>query len=606
MEDELTMKKIIALLLTLIMAFSAVIAVSASETGDETATPVKPIIRGIQASEDGTAVRFLATLQSEAGDAVGFNVKVNYIDNTGKLQTENYSKIDGDDNMESRTVYTTVKAAGSEVTLETLAEGDENACGIFAAVISEIPTGTDVTFEVTAYVKSGTEYVYSSTTTEKFSNGEMRQYTEVYNEDFDIGTKALKGGTYTPSISKDALTMTPQGWGNAFWQIVPGAALNNKLDKYMVEMDVTLNKIGVFGIFMNSDSADPYADNGTVFVVFRLGTKASNYTNNNTATPIDGTKDLYFSAGGVTTSPQQKKNVLAKDIATGATSVSFKLTIAVDSTDSNGCKVYLYVDGTYIDSYELSNDYDSVANGYISAWAQQVDGTIDNLKVSSFTDVSTTVAPSATDTVHTNNYNLSDYGIAKTPEYNHPSLSIGGGELTSTGGGWKSHSTVIAKGATFSDCYAVSMQLDLTTVSGGNTLFVFNNDGNATTAAAFHKYAVAVKFDWSNSTGVGFFVRKYNSSGGQESTNIVDVDILKSAGWDIDYTNFKFTIIIDSTPDNGCLFTILINDVYAASFALDNNYDVKANSAIEFWTEKTNLDVGISNITVGHYEKVGK
>jgi hypothetical protein len=103
--------------------------------------------------------------------------------------------------------------------------------------------------------------------------------------------------------------------------------------------------------------------------------------------------------------------------------------------------------------------------------------------------------------------------------------------------------------------------------------------------------------------GYGFFVRKYDDVGGQISTNIVDADALTSTFPGLNYQNFKLTVIVDSTHDEGCLVTVLTNDQYMTSFALDGNYDVKANNAIELWTQGT-TNIGFSNIAVKNYLQV--
>ena len=175
------------------------------------------------------------------------------------------------------------------------------------------------------------------------------------------------------------------------------------------------------------------------------------------------------------------------------------------------------------------------------------------------------------------------------------------GKLVSTGGAWKSHSCTIANGATYSEHYAVDFQMDLTTA--GVSLLLFNNAGNATTAAAFHKYAFAIRFEWSNNTGFGFFVRKYDEKGAQISTNVVDADALISDFAGLDYRNFKLTVEVDSTPADGCLVKIFANGQEMTSFMLDNNYDLKADQAIEFWTQGT-CCVGIDSIVVKNFKKV--
>lgn len=135
-----------------------------------------------------------------------------------------------------------------------------------------------------------------------------------------------------------------------------------------------------------------------------------------------------------------------------------------------------------------------------------------------------------------------------------------------------------------------------------NLLLLLNNAGNATTAAAFHKYSIAFAFSWVNESGLDFYVRKYDSAGKQGGTNLVSCSAWgENCPKEWDHENFKFTVIVDSTPDDGCLVTVFVNDQYMTSFALDNNYDVKKDSTIEWWTEKAG-NVSMDNITVKNYK----
>ena len=597
------MKKIIAMLLALLMISTAVITVSANTT-----TPDAPVVRGVQTKVDGAvSVRFLSTVHSTDGDAVGYVIKATFLDGNTEVQSFTYSKAEGDDAMESSTIYASVMQNNTPISAVELAEGDESAKGIFAAVISGIPATEDVLFEVVSYVRVGDTYNYSKPTYEKLSNGEMRQLTSGYEEDFSNDIVPLKGGSVAPTISGGKLNIEPQGWGNAFSQLVGRDALTVKPDKVMVEMDIELTTVGVLAFYIGAQKDDPYSSNGAILVTFRLSTNnGANFTNNDTATAVNGsTNALYMAAGCVKVSDGKTNTGLAKekvlDLDANATKATFKLTVAVDNSGS-GANVYIYIDDVQKATYSLSgDDYDVKANSYMAMWAQKVTATIDNLKVSSFTETPSTTAPVAATSFYSNSFEYSDYGIKKTPGYNYSSLKINGAKLISNGGAWKSHSCTIANGATYSDCYVFEAQMDLTTI--GTTSLVFNNSGDSTTAAGFHANSFTVRFEWSNDTGYGFFVRKYDDAGNQISTNIVDADALTSTFPGLNYQNFKLTVIVDSTHDEGCLVTVLTNDQYMTSFALDGNYDVKADNAIELWTQGT-TNIGFSNIAVKNYLQV--
>ena len=86
------MKKIIAMLLALLMISTAVITVSANTT-----TPDAPVVRGVQTKVDGAvSVRFLSTVHSTDGDAVGYVIKATFLDGNTEVQSFTYSKAEGD------------------------------------------------------------------------------------------------------------------------------------------------------------------------------------------------------------------------------------------------------------------------------------------------------------------------------------------------------------------------------------------------------------------------------------------------------------------------------------------------------------------------------
>ena len=134
------MKKIIAILLALLMVATVVVSASADTTDEGTATPTAPVFRGAQMSNDQASVRFLSTVHSDMGDAVGYVIKAIFVDGTTNVQNIEYSKAAGDAYMENDTVYSSVQAAGQTVSLAEISRGDETAICIAAAVISGIPT----------------------------------------------------------------------------------------------------------------------------------------------------------------------------------------------------------------------------------------------------------------------------------------------------------------------------------------------------------------------------------------------------------------------------------------------------------------------------------
>ena len=433
------------------------------------------------------------------------------------------------------------------------------------------------------------------------------QFTDCYEESFVSHIKPLAGGTVTPEFANGTLNVNTPSWGNSRYQLVGRDVFATAPEKTMLEMKVDFKKIGTFALILNAQADDPNGSRGAIVVSLRLGTAVNAYTSANESTPIDGTKNLYVSAGVFKIGDGGQNLGLANELAvavpSGATNVSIqRLTVVVENLEV-GCRVYVYIDGQHVADYTLNdNGYRIAANSYIALWAQKSECSIDDLKVCTVEGAVTADAvPTAGTVLHENQFELSQFGVGKTPEYNQPALKVDDkGKLFSTGGAWKSHSCTVANGATYSDHYVADFQMDLTTA--GVSLLLFNNAGSATTAADFHKYAFAIRFEWSNNTGFGFFVRKYDEKGAQISTNLVEADALISDFEGLDYRNFKLTVEVDSTPADGCKITVYANDQLMTSFTLDNNYDVKADNAIEFWTQGT-CSIGIDSISVKNFKK---
>ncbi|MBR7097878.1 MAG: hypothetical protein IKC59_00555, partial [Clostridia bacterium] len=343
------MKKIIALLLALLMVATAVVAASAEATEESATTLTAPKFYGAQTNTDGTAVRFLSTVHSDTdeveGDAVGYVIKAIFVDGSTKVQNIEYSAAKGDDTMETKTIYTAVNAAGAVVTLSEIANGDETAKGILAAVIEGIPATEDVMFEITTYVKVGEEdYTYSTPTYQKLSDGKLRTLTDGYEEDFE-DVIPLAGSTVTPDISGGTWNLNAPSWGNSRYEIVSRDVFATAPETTMVEMKIDFTHVGTFTVMLNAQADNPNTSRGDILVSLRLGSAAGSYTDADTNTKIDGTKDLYVAAGAIKLSDgKQNLSLLQKEgleISQGATSASVdKLTIVVKNK-TTGCTVYV-------------------------------------------------------------------------------------------------------------------------------------------------------------------------------------------------------------------------------------------------------------------------
>ncbi len=226
--------------------------------------------------------------------------------------------------------------------------------------------------------------------------------TPIYTQNFDNVTTAaeagivnLYGGTMAPTIVNGKLSIPSTAWGDStpdpFVQLVGRDVFAGAPGKYMIEMDVEASKLGVFGLILNgkTDSAhdNKYGRENAILVTLRLGKGVDQLTHGTLAEKA-AEYDLWLRSGHFDASKAQKtyndNDKFICEIAEGATSVSVKLTVVINSTLADGCQVEIYANGVYIYGYTLDNNYDVTANSYISLWVQDAIVTIDNVVVSTF------------------------------------------------------------------------------------------------------------------------------------------------------------------------------------------------------------------------------
>ena len=620
------MKKIIALLLALLMVATAVVAASAEATEESATTLTAPKFYGAQTNTDGTAVRFLSTVHSDTdeveGDAVGYVIKAIFVDGSTQVQNIEYSAAKGESNMETKTIYSAVNAAGAVVTLSEIANGDETAKGILAAVIEGIPATEDVMFEITTYVRVGTDYTYSTPAYQKLSNGKLRTLTDGYEEDFE-DVIPLAGSTVTPDISGGTWNLNAPSWGNSRYEIVSRDVFATAPETTMVEMKIDFTYVGTFTVMLNAQADDPNTSKGAILVSLRLGSAAGSYTDADTNTKIDGTRDLYVAAGAIKVSDGKQNLSLLQnkglEISQGATSASVnKLTIVVKNK-TTGCTVYVYIGETCIGSYNLDdNRYRIAANSYVAVWAQKSTCSVDDLKVSTVNgDVTTTAVPTAGNTLYENDFelNVENYGVKAAPEYKTPSLSIQKNKLVSPGGTWKNHAYIVSNGAEFSDCYAIEMQLDIENLGEKDPSILISKAGSASKISDFVTNSIMLQIQDAGQNNFIFRFKRYcNGQYGQDGSTC---DANHTAAnnnhnytanklTNVTHTNFKLTIVVDSTPDNGCLVMAFVDGRYVDSIAVSNAYDVAtpADCAVMFWTEIASggsMDIRLDSIAVKNY-----
>lgn len=198
------MKKLIALLLTVVTVMSIMLPVVATETND-TVAPEAPVVRSVQLQEvkDGndqiTAynIRFLSTVSSLSGSKLGYEVSAQF-EGTNGITRQVYSAANGDTNMEGSTVYSKIYVydGGEKTSVDAaqlaalkLREGEDasTAKGIFAVAITGVPTNVDVIFTVKSYVIHNGEKIESTVVATKYADGDCVNITEdvKYQENFN-------------------------------------------------------------------------------------------------------------------------------------------------------------------------------------------------------------------------------------------------------------------------------------------------------------------------------------------------------------------------------------------------------------------------------------
>ena len=646
------MKKLIALLLALLMVASTVVAVSAEGT-EGTTPPTAPIIRGVQTSTtpaaDGTySIRFLATVHSLEGTEVGFEVVANYAttkDETTTTGSAVYSKEQGDVNMASKKLYKSVIAAGSTVTLEELAQGDNTAIGICAAVIEGVPADADVVFEVNTYVEYEDEKIRSAVATTKYIDGEIQDFTGgsvSYSQNFNTtssaaaavnaGVKNLYSGKMNPTISNGMLRIPNVEWDDAFVTLVGNdyfASNAEDLDTYVIEMDLDITRIGNINFVFNgsvNDTAETNIDNykqrtGATMVQFRMDSNLKDSMANLTGKRFYAT--LAYFSNNTQSGPSSWGTPLytVPTFGNNPKSAVFKLGIVVDNTPTGGCDIHLFVNGNYIKTQQytetaaLGSDvdgefFDVTANSYVALWAQNSELSIDNLKVGSvsltksegaITGYTETTAATAYSQTFDNDPVVSagvtrPYANDKCPA-GLPITINDAGQLQFEKHSWHTnpdyYAHIISSGnVKAANIYKLEADINITSLSGFG--FMINNDvdeanGNDKTYlenmlyVSFRKLSATDPNSPSTTgkNGLHFRIAYYNDAGGQAGYKDILIDEQATT------LNAKFTMIVDSTDSAGCRLYLYLDGELIGSEVFDDTYDVKTASSIGIWAQDT-------------------
>ncbi len=217
--------------------------------------------------------------------------------------------------------------------------------------------------------------------------------TIVYRQNFvtpstapEAGVTTRHSNTLKPTVEDGKLYIPKTAWGSGpFASLIDSSAFSSKPGIYIVEMDVELkNDLQVFGFMLNQDFADANRANeskNNVFVALRRGTTNAQGAINISNGAMSDDYDVYFRTilydenGGQIGSTTMDR--YATDITNGV--ASFKLTMVVDSTRYDGCRVNLFVDGEYVCGVSCGEAWRVTENSRVLLWAENSEATIDNL-----------------------------------------------------------------------------------------------------------------------------------------------------------------------------------------------------------------------------------
>lgn len=637
------MKKLIALLLALLMVSSAVIAVSAEETGEAVPTAptifaqTEPVIdkgEDEESAEDDTIVaynvRFLAAVHETTGDAIGFEVVAKY---SGKEDA--YSKAEGDTAMEGTTIYKKVMVEGES---KPVTNYDADAIGMFAAGINGVPTNLDIVFEIKAYITYGeSEKVETGVVTAQYANGKILSMTgaDVYTQDFNAATSNTAlltaagitqpyGKAMVPTLAGDKLNIPKTGWGSKDCMIglVGNSVFSGETDEYdyMFEMDVNFTELSVFTLIFNGDADTVYNAKNSLLVSLRLMSGCDSTSKGTISSQSkNDAYNLWLRHGGYNSTNGTVKtfgtdtanqnngyeDVLAYNITDGAASAAVKLTVVVNNTYTDGCQVEVYIDGVSKYSFVAPEAYDVSSASNILLWAQDTAMSIDNIKVNKITDsitsgtIPTDVTPMYEQGFDATNYENSLEGVGVGHSYVNSTCPTCGLPLTINDAkqlqisshAW--HNTpdyfanvVPATGVNGADLYKFEAYVSITSAS--NFGFTLNNKHNAQKTDAYQYLSnfLFVKFIKDGDNLKSLHITEADAAGGTGNTVTKTEYALTSTVSAKD--GFKFSVIVDSTDENACVLYLFINDeLVAVHTTAGNDWDVADVSTIGVFAQDT-------------------
>ncbi len=627
------MKKLIALLLVVVMAMSAIVTVAAEGTQQATSSAIEaPVYVGAQVKAGtgfsaGTySVRFVSTVKSTAGKCIGYEITATY-------ETNSKDVYSGEET-EGVTVYSSIMSGNVPVTASQLTDG---AVGIYVMAITGVPAEEHVIFNVTAYIKydeGGEEKVLKSTAKyERYDNGEVMPLVSAYTQDFETVTsleaagitKAYGGLSGEPLAIIDDITgrkltfdttnnpdtATDEGWNNSRWLLVSNDVFKYAPAVYAIEMDLTFTKMNVFNFILNGGSGgtDATADRkSSVVPSVRYSANGSTFGEY----AVDTTRDVYVGTGYFDASGGQK-NPSSYEVAYDpkGSSASFKYTVIVDSSYEDGCKIDYYIDDVYLTSHVQTGDaYDVTANSALILWAQQCVGTMDNIKVSVL----------AQETVYFEDFDTAataaDAGV--TTLYNcAKDLSLSNGTLFVHNQGWVNGTTGGSVNWNLTPTTAINssmkkylVEMDIVDLEHlGPLTFYLNSEGVSAPADRANGMSVSLRLAngmadsniTNNATIAGSVTQGYdiyaraaiNGTSGSLYLDDRDVaiDLPDSGETALEKISFRLGILVDSSVENGTTISVFIDGEFIVSYEYtgDDNRDVDDNCSVIMNAQNTKM-----------------
>lgn len=439
----------------------------------------------------------------------------------------------------------------------------------------------------------------------------------VYQQNFDTATNIadagvthLYGGTESPTVADGKLNIPKTAWGAKPWfELVSKDTFASKPGMYVLSMDLDVTDINNLSVVLGGiEENTSYKHKGAAIVQFKVRAEGSTADVKGQASAFnDGTKWIVVRTGYFQNTDGAQKltddgAVYARVIEKDVTSLKFNVTVVVDSASADGCNVHVFIDGEYVTTRTLGNEYDVTEHSSVYLWAENTVVTVDNLVVSV-----TPSLPINTTPIYTQNFDnaatAADAGV--TPLYNDTlKPTIVDGKLSVPKTGWASggpFGTLVGREtfASTPDKYVIEMDLEISQL--GVVGFIFNG---TTPAASDTKYNRNSAFFVALRLGSGvdklttgtiadkalthdIYVRTayFKTADAAQITDNKNDRVALALKEGDTKAALKLTIVVDSTPADGCQVNIFADGEFIYGYKMDNNFDVNANSYVSIWAQ---------------------